>query len=394
MHDPETHVPTQQAAAGTAMGGQAIRLVAVTDKLRRELFVRFPWTVYQNDPLWVPPLLSEAREFIDPRRHPFYRHGSAVQYLAMRGDAVVGRIGASDDPRYNEFSANNLGCFGLFESLDDAPVAHALLDAAAGWLRQRGRDRMRGPIDYSTSYLTGLLIDGFSVPARVTLNYQPAYYRPLIESYGLTKARDAYTWWLDHPPPIGDWQRLVDRLAARDITIRPMRKRDLAAEIARCKQIYNEAWADNWGFVPLTDAELAHYGRKLAGFIDEKLCLVAEYRGEPVAFSLTLPDIYEALRPLDGRLTRWGLPIGLVRLYREMRRIRTCFFFAIGVRRRYRHRGVAEALLLRTLERAVERGYSGVEMGWTLEDNAAVERTITNVGAARLRTYRIYDTPL
>jgi GNAT superfamily N-acetyltransferase len=360
----------------------------------RRRFTRFPWKVYEGDPRWVPPLLIEAEEFIDPKRHPFYRHGAAGQFLAWRDGEVVGRIGASEDPRYNEQHGSGVGCFGLFESIDDVEVAHALLDTAADWLRGRGLTSIRGPVDYSVNYLTGLLIDGFDEPARVSLNYQPHYYRQLLESWGLEKARDVHTWWLDRPPPIEGWQRILDRLDRHAIRIRPMRRRDLASEIARCELVFNEAWGDNWGFVSLTDAELEHYGRKLADFMQEDLCLVAEHEGEAIAFSLTLPEINEAIKPLNGRLTRWGLPLGLLTLLWRRGRLRTCFFFAMGVRHRFRRRGVAEALVLRTMRAALRRGYTGVEMGWTLEDNVQIERMIEHVGATRLRTFRVYERPL
>ncbi len=367
----------------------------VTTGRETDAFLTLPWRIYRHDPAWVPPLLSEARTFIDPHRHPFYRHGTAVQLLARRDGQAVGRIMASDDPRYNAEHGTNVGCFGQFESVDDADVASSLLDAAAAWLRGRGRTAMMGPIDYSTNYACGLLVDGFDTPPRLYMNHNPPYYAGLLERRGLVKAKDLYAWWIDRAPPIEAWQRRVDRLARQDITIRPMRLDDLEAEMGRCKLIYQEAWQRNWGFVMLTDAELDDYANHLARIADPNLLLIAERAGEPLAFSITLPDLNEAIRPLDGRLMRWGLPIGLLRLAWRMRHIRTCRVFTLGIRPAYRRRGIAEALILQTLRHARDvKGYTGAEMGWTLEDNEPINRPIRAVGGHSYKTYRIYQTPI
>lgn len=374
-----------------------LRICEVNGRRLREAFVRFPWSVYRSDPCWVPPLLIERRDFINPRLHPFYLHGAATALLAFRGNQPVGRVLVSDDPNYNREHGSNLGCFGMFESIDDEYVAQALIDAAADWLRSRGRDTIRGPIDYSLNYPCGLLIDGFDTPPRIMMNHNPRYYERLLMSCGLTKVKDLYAWWFDDSHDmLAVWGRRAERLAARGrVQVRPLRFDDLDAEIERCKTVYNAAWERNWGFVKMTDAEFHEMAKHLKLIAIPELLLLAEVDGEPVGVSLTLPDLNEAIRPLNGRLFPWGLPLGLLRLYRNRRRVKAARLMALGILEPFRRRGVAELLILRTLEYGKHRvGFTGAELSWTLEDNDLINRTIEAVGGRRYKTYRIYERSL
>ncbi|HEV7221837.1 MAG TPA: GNAT family N-acetyltransferase [Pirellulales bacterium] len=360
----------------------------------RDVFVRFAWQIYRDDPQWAPPLLIERKDFVNPRLHPFYLHGAAAQFLAYRNGQLVGRIQASDDPHYNAEHHSNVGCFGMFESIDDEQVAAALLQAAADWLRDRGRTQIMGPIDYSTNYACGLLIDGFDTPPRIMMNHNPPYYAALLEACGLSKAKDLYSWWFDDRLDVLDaWRAKAERLAARGrFQVRSFRLDDFDAEIERCKAVYNAAWERNWGFVKMSDAEFAYMAKHLRQLAAPELLLLAEVEGRPVGFSMTLPDLNEAIRPLDGRLFRWGLPIGLVRLLRNRRRIRTARLLTLGVIEGFRRRGISELLILRTLDYGKHVAhYTGAELGWTLEDNELINRTIVAVGGRRYKTYRIYE---
>lgn len=363
----------------------------------KSTFVRFPWRIHADDPLWVPPLLSEERAFIDRQRHPFYRHGDACQFIAWRQGEPVGRITASDDPNFNAQHGENAGMFGQFESVDDPLVAQALLDAAAHWLRGRGRARILGPIDYSTNYPCGLLIEGFDTPPRLMMNHQPAYYQPLLQFWQLRPAKDLFCWWYDDPRPVLDkFRPRVERLLRRRaVTLRPFRMDRFDDDVRRCRLIYNEALENNWGSVRMTDAEFHHLAEGIRRFADPGALLFAEVAGEPVGFSMTLPDLNEALKPLNGRLMRFGLPTGLWRLYRGLKRIRTGRLLAFGVLEPYRRRGIAEALILRTLEYCTQQlNYTGAELSWTLEDNDLINRAIEAAGGRRYKTYRIYQREL
>jgi GNAT superfamily N-acetyltransferase len=381
----------------TSPGGGGVEVREVRTSRDIDAFVRFPWRIYAGDPHWVPPLILERKEFIDPRKHPFYLHGMAAQFLAYRNGECVGRILASDDPRFNQEHGTNCGCFGMFESVDDQAVAHALLDAAAGWLKARGRNQVLGPADYSTNYECGLLVSGFDTPPRIMMNHNPPYYAALLESWGLTKAKDLYSWWFDRSSDLAErWQGRAEKLAARGgFTIRPFRLKDFKAEVEHCKKIYNEAWQRNWGFVKMSDAEFEHLGKHLRDWAVPELLLLAEIEGKPVGFSMTLPDMNEAIAPLNGRLTSWGLPIGLYKLWRNSKQIKTCRLVTLGVLEQYRRRGITELLILKTFEHGKNTmNYDAAELGWTLEDNTLINRTIEAVGAKHYKTYRLYQKGL
>jgi GNAT superfamily N-acetyltransferase len=387
----ETGSPRAEAADAPL----EIRQVRSREDLDR--FCKVPWLIYAEDPQWVPPLLIDVKEFLNRGKHPFYLHGEAAQFLASRSGIPVGRILVSDDPRYNQQHGSNVGCFGMFESIQDHQVAHALLGAAADWLRCRGRSVMRGPIDYSISYPCGLLIEGFETPPRVLMNHHRPYYAGLLESWGLAKAKDLHSWWfLDPYDMVEKWRRRAERLVRRgEVTVRPFRTDDFEAEVCRCRDVYNEAWRESWGFVDLTDAELRYLARRLDRLAMADLVLLAEVDARPVGFSITLPDINEAIRPLNGRLTNFGLPINLLRLAYRSRHIKTARMAVLGLLPEYRRRGIAELLILRTLDYGKNTiGYTGAELGWTLEDNHLINRTLEAVGARRYKTYRIYEKQL
>ena len=394
---------TQISQAGRHMTSKrppestAIEIQTVVSRSDRDAFVRFPWKIYADDPCWVPPLLLERKEFIDPRKHPFYLHGSALQMLARRDGDVVGRIQVSDDPRYNSEHGTNVGCIGLFECVNDARVAAALLDAAAAWLVKRGRSHMMGPIDYSMNYSCGLLVDGFHTPPRVMMNHNPPYYADLLEGWGLSRVQDMSCWWFDDlVEKLRRWSSKMERIAARGgVTIRPMRRKDFDAEMQRVKTVYNAAFRENWGFVTMTDAELRHFGKFFTELGNTDMFLLAEVKGQPAGVALTLPDLNDAIKPLDGRLTRWGLPTGYLKFRARLKQIKVCRLIALGVTREFRRRGVAELLILRTLEHGLNQlHYTGAELGWTLDDNHAISSTIEAAGGTRYKTYRIYEKPI
>ncbi len=368
-----------------------IREVASRSDLNR--FVALPWRIYKDDPCWVPPLKAEVKEFLNPRKHPFYDHGAAITLLALRGQTPVGRILVSDDPRYNEQYETNLGCFGMFECLDDTEAAHALLDAGARWLRARGRASMMGPIDYSFNYPVGLLIDGFDTPPRIMMNHHRPYYAALIESWGLSKLKDLYAWWFVDPNNmVQRWRRLAGWLAERgQVTVRPFRKKNFDVEIQRCKEVYDKGLRSTWGIVRLTDAEFRYFARRLERIGIAEQILLAEADGKAVGFSVTVPDLNEAIRPLNGRL----FPFGFLRLMYRVPRIKTARMMVLVVLEEYRRRGVAELLILNTLDYGKNViGYTGAELGWTVEDNHPISRTVEGVGGRRYKTYRIYEKSL
>lgn len=370
-----------------------IEVSEVTSRRDRDAFIKFQWQIYTNDPAWVPPLIIERKKFLDRKRHPFYRHGDAALFLARKNGKIAGRIMASDDPNYNSLHQANVGCFGLFECIDDKEVAAALFNAAANWLRKKGRTEMMGPIDYSTNYVCGLLIDGFQFPPTILTAHNPPYYRGLIENCGFTKIKDWYAWWFADPSNAATrLRRLATRLKKHwPVSIRPADLKNLRDESRRLREIFNQAWEKNWGFVPFTEAEIEFMTEELKPVIVPEFAWIAEIGSEPAGFILAVPDINVVLRDLNGRLTRFGLPIGLIKLLSYKNRVQKGRLIALGVVAKYRRAGIAEMLVLRVMEETmIKRGITG-ELSMTLEDNYMINRFLEAIGAERYKTYRIYN---
>ena len=376
---------------------RSVDIQEVTSRHLLDTFVRFPWQIYANDPVWVPPLLHDVKEFLNPRKHPFYLHGEAATFLAFRDGKPVGRLLVSDDPLRVKETGENWGCFGMFESTDDPAVAARLLDRASDWLRSRGRTSMLGPIDYSNNYPCGLLVDGFDTPPRYMMNHHPPYYANLLTSCGMEKSKDLYSWWfLDPNDILAKWRRLAERAARRHaVTVRTFQRKDFDNEVRRCQEVYHGVQKDSWAYTRLTEAEFEFMARRMAQFGISDQVLLAEVDGKPVGFSITLPDINEAIKPLNGRLTSFGLPIGALRLAYRIRHVKTARMMVLCVLEGYRHRGIGELLVLNTLEYGkLKIGYTGAELGWTVEGNEAIDRVIERVGAKRYKTYRVYEKSL
>jgi GNAT superfamily N-acetyltransferase len=370
-----------------------IEVSEVTGRGARNAFIKFPWQIYADDQAWVPPLIIERKAFLNRKRHPFYRHGDAALFLARKNGKIAGRIMASDDPNYNALHQTNVGCFGLFECTDNRDVAAALFQAAAGWLQKKGRTEIMGPIDYSTNYVCGLLIEGFQFPPTILTAHNPPYYCGLIESCGFSKVKDWYAWWFADPSQaVAHLRRIATRVQGRwPITIRPANLKDLRSESRRLREIFNQAWQKNWGFVPFTEEEIEFMARELKPLIVPEFAWIAEIGDEPVGFTLCLPDVNVVLRELNGRLTRFGLPIGLVKVLLYKKRAQKGRLIALGVVEKYRRAGIAERLVLRVMEETmIKRGITG-ELSMTLEDNFMINRFLEAIGARRYKTWRIYS---
>jgi GNAT superfamily N-acetyltransferase len=367
----------------------------VASKRELKAFMRLPWRLYRNEPQWGPPLLMELRKRLDRERNPFFEHAEAEYFLAWRDGRPVGRITAQVDRNLNEFQGNDWGLFGFFECEDDPEAAAALLDAAAGWLRQRGRDRMVGPMDFTTNDECGLLVEGHDRPPIIFTPWQHPYYQGLLEGAGLTKAMDTFMWelYVDkrervHP---AIWDMAAKVQSEHGITVRPMRKRDLEAEVGRFLEVYNAAWERNWGFVPLSEEEVRHYAKDLKPVLDENWAMIAEARdGTVVGAALTLPDYNQVLAHLNGRL----LPFGWAKALYWRRKIDRVRVFALGVKREYQHTGVAARMYELHFDSAERTPQKGGETGWILESNTAMNRAMEGMGGKISRRYRFYERPL
>lgn len=361
----------------------------------RDEFVRFQIDHYRGDPNFVPPIVAERRDFVDPKKNPFFSHAQAQLFLARRDGQTVGRIAAINDPNYNQFHDTLVGFFGMFEAVDDPKVAGALLDAAADWVKTRGMKSILGPVNLSTNHDCGLLVEGFGQPPAMMMPYNHRYYPALFEACGLKKAKDLWSFELSTSvAPPEKVIRVAERLRDHEgIEVRPLNLKDLSGEIRRIKQIYNAMLERQWGFVPMSEEEFDFIAERLRPLVllRHELCFIAEVRGEPVAFSLTLPDSNVGLKAAGGYLTRFGLPIGLAKLAWATRANDKLRVLMMGIKPGYQKRGIDALLYTATLREARILGYTGGELGWTLEDNHLINRAIESMGARRYKTYRIYE---
>jgi GNAT superfamily N-acetyltransferase len=364
---------------------------------RRELkrFVKVPFRLHRNNPQWVPPLIFERMEFLNRKKNPWFEHGEAEYFLAERDGEPVGRITAQVDERWDESQGGSDAMFGFFETVEDPAVAAALLDAAAEWARARGRSRILGPMDFTTNDEVGILIEGYELRPMILENWHPPYYRSLLEAHGFGKAMDLLMWELELGS-LKEGERFDPSIHAaaekalhdEGVTIRNISMRNLADEMRSFTEVYNDAWADNWGFVPPTDAEIEFHAKILKQVLDEDWAYIAERDGDPVGAALTLPDINQVMAKLNGRL----LPFGWLRFLLGKRRIDRLRVFALGVKHELRHSGVAAGLYLKHLETAGKPGaIEGGEMGWILETNGPMNRAMEGMGGRVVKRYRIFE---
>jgi GNAT superfamily N-acetyltransferase len=356
-------------------------------------FIKLPWSLYRGNPSWVPPLIADQKALLSREKNPFFLHASAEYFLARRGDDVVGRIAAIHDPSYIDFQDENVGFFGFFESIDDQSVADGLFAAARSWLARRRVVGMRGPTNPSTNDSLGLLVDAFDKPPMVMMPYNHDYYPRLFEAAGLVKAKDLYAYWLgEDRMNIGRLDRFVELLKKRhNLSLRPINLRKLDEEIDIVKLIYNDAWEKNWGFVPWTDEELDHLGAELKPVADPELVMFAYKDDEPVGFSLSLPDLFQALIHVkSGRL----FPLGIFELLYWQRRITQVRVLAMGIRHRYRGLGIDALFYHRTFRYAETKGRQRGECSWILEDNHSMKAAMEKLGGYVYKTYRLYDQPV
>ncbi|HEV2859093.1 MAG TPA: hypothetical protein VGW80_11905 [Solirubrobacterales bacterium] len=356
-------------------------------------FIALPYRLHEGTP-WIPPLKLERRLFLNRKLNPYFKHGEAEYFLALRGERVVGRISAQLDHAFNEFHANRWGMFGFLELEDDPEAMAALLDAAEDWLRQRGCDRMVGPMDFSMNEESGVLIEGHQLEPLIRQPWQPPYYQRLCEGAGLDKAMDLYSWFLD----ISDREDMLPILFELDerargeheVKIRRMSRRHLRQEMDRFAEIYNAAWAENWGFVPYSKEDLDTYTMDMHLAFSRDWFMVAEKDGETIAVAITLPDLNQVLKKMKGRL----LPLGWWHFLRRNRicdQVRVGF---LGVKPEYQHTGVAASLYVEHFDTAERSRQKHGEAGWILETNEAMNRGLEAMSAEIVKKYRLYERPL
>jgi hypothetical protein len=370
-----------------------ITVVPVRSPAELKRFIRLPGCLYAKVPNFVPQLEMERLDALQPGKNPYFEHAEAQFFLAVRNGVDVGRISAHVDRLVKDPA---IGHFGLIVAEDDPSVFAALFAAAEAWLRQRGKSQVLGPFNLSINEETGLLVEGFDTPPMIFMSHDPPYAGARIEGQGYGKAKDVVAYLfdmsVDFPPRI---RRLAERFAATGVTLRQIDMSRFDAEFGMVMEIFNDAWSQNWGFVPFTDAELKHMAKGLKPLLDPKLTAIAEHDGRAVAFGIMLPNLNEAIRDFDGKL----LPFNWIKLLLRLKKgTASARVPLLGVRRSFSaglSGGLAPFLIIDSMHKgAKQKGIRSIELSWILEDNRPMRRIIEELGAVAYKTYRVYEKNL
>jgi len=358
-------------------------------------FLKLSYSIYRDDPFWVAPLLMDIKKIFTDA-NPFFEHAEMQLWIAERDGRDVGRIAGTIDRHFNEFHQDRSAFFGFFECINDRDVSRRLFAAAMDWARGKGMTRMLGPLNPTTNEECGLLVDGFDSSPVLMMSYNPRYYADLITGEGFSKGKNLFAFAFDLAnTPMDRFERIAAKVNQRapDISIISVTRRNLEPALAQVKEIYNEAWRKNWGFVPMTDAEINFLAARLKPLLTEGLAYVARNSHEPVGFLLAMPDFNQAIKPLKGRLLTPNL-LGFLPYLLGRKVPDTCRVITLGVKEKYKGRGIETAMLAEGLRTGFRLGFRTVEASWILEDNVPVQRLIELFGGKPYKTYRIYERTL
>ena len=363
--------------------------VVAADKDTLKEFIELPYTLYRNDPYWVPPLRMAVKELLDRGKHPFYSNAEVEFFVARQDGRVKGRVAAIIDRAHNKFHGESAGFFGFFECVDDSAIADSLLSRARQWVFERGARFVRGPVSPSTNYECGMLIEGFDHSPMVMTTYNPRYYPALMDRLGMRKAKDLFGYLSSSEIiPLEKIDRVAKRAFAKSgVRVRPINMKDFDREVGRVWDVYCAAWSRNWGFVPMSREEFVLMGKEMKQILKPDLVLIGEVGDRVVGFALALPDVNQALKPAGGSL----FPTGLLKILYHKRLIKSVRVLALGVVEEHRASGLAAGFYATLVRNARKLGFGDCEMSWILEDNVLMNRSLEVMGAKRYKTYRIYE---
>ena len=373
----------------------SLRIEQVEGRRAQRQFIRLPWSIYADNPLWVPPLLMDRHQHLSPK-NPYFEHAQYCSWLAFRGERPVGRISAQVDDLHIKTHQDATGFMGMIEAEDNAEIFQILTNIAEKWLLEKGMRRVLGPFNLSVNQECGLLVKGFDTPPSIMMGHTYPYYGSRIEEQGYHKEKDLLAYLVqadfDLPPLI---KKLLKK-NRQNIVVRPLRKSNFSEELEILRSIFNDAWSQNWGFIPYTKAEFDHLGKDMSPILDKNLVQIAEVDGIPVAMIVVLPNINEILKDLNGRL----LPFGWLKLLwgLKVNHPKSSRVPLMGVCRRYQGSLLGAALAFMVIDAvrapAAKHGYQEVEMSWILEDNMGMRNIIESIGGVAYKHYRIYEKNL
>jgi len=379
------------------MKNNAVRIVEVTNKKLLMEFIKVQWSIFENDPHWSPPLYQERLDVLSKKKNPYFLHAEGKYWIAYMDDKAVGRISAQIDELVPENLGEEIGHFGFFDCIDNQYVADALFDTAIEWLKSHNIKKVQGPFSLSINEETGLLVDGFDSPNFIMMGHDRPYTQKLVENYGFHKAKDLWAYWLyidqDILPPALD--KLVKRTQnSKKITIRQLDMSRYDEDLRLIVDIFNDAWKDNWGFIPMTDPEFEKMAEDMKLVIRKELTFIAELDGEAVGMMVTLPNVNDLIRDLNGKLFPFGVFKFLWRLkvtanYQAIR------VPLMGVRKDFQNGAMGGAIAMTMIEmtrqEAVRIGCTHAELGWVLEDNTRLTKILEAIGCKHYKTYRVYE---
>lgn len=387
--------PVRSQENSNTQAENSLQVKKVAGKSALNDFIRLLWPLYQDDPKWVPPLFLERRMQLSPS-NPYFEHAKYCSWIAFRNGNPVGRISAQIDELYLEHHQNATGFFGMLEAEDNALTFQTLLETAEAWLRKRGMQRISGPFNLSINQELGLLVNGFDTPPSVMMGHARPYYGHRIEENGYRREKDLLAYLIESNLAKFDKIRSIATKTKSRVHTRSLQKSNFSKELQIIRDIFNDAWSANWGFIPFTDAEFEQLGKDLKFIVKEELVSIAEVNGEPAAFLVVLPNINEVIGDLDGRLLPFGWMKMLWRL--KVKYPKTARIPLMGVRRRYHDSllgaALAFAVIAAVLVPAIRFGINAMELSWILEDNTAMRNIIESIGGRVYKTYRIYHKKL
>lgn len=367
-----------------------IKITVVQTPKQLMKFIKFQWKIYKDDKYWVPPLISDRKKILSKKINPFFKHAQAEYFLAERGGEIVGRIAAIKNDLHIQIHNESVGFFGFFECINDQNVANALFDAAKNWLKNKGMTVMRGPANPSSNDEWGMLLDGFEDSPRLLMTYNPKYYLELCENYGFHKVKDLYAYKLESQKVLSSEKMHRGNQIARQrygLKITSLDMKNFNSELAKVKDVYNKAWAPNWGFVPMTSDEIDHMAKDLKPIVEPELVLFGEINGQTIGFALVMLDYNYIFKKLNGRL----FPFGFLRLFTERKKTPWVRIITLGIVPDWQKKGLDTVFYFEIVQRARKMGIYLGEASWILEDNEMMNRGAKLLNSDLYKKYRIYD---
>lgn len=375
------------------MSQQEIYLKEVTDEYLKKQFIDFAYKLYKDNPYYVPPLRFDVKNNLDTVKNPFYQHSKIKLWLAFKDGTIAGRIAAIVNDNHNKFHNDKVGFFGFFECINDKEISRLLFKTASDWLKEQGMDTVRGPVNPSTNDECGLLVDSFDKENVILMPYNFDYYQELLLDAGFVKAKDLFALWISkdvikNEKLMEKLKRVSDIVLKREnVTIRNVNLRDFNNEVQKVREVYNDAWSHNWGFVPMTEDEFNYIAKNLKMAVDPTFVEFAEKDGKPIGFSLALPDLNQATKNLNGKL----FPFGIFKFLAGKKKINRLRVIIMGVKLEYQKKGIDGIFYKNLIENGNIVNVTGAEISWVLEDNMPMMKTAENLGAEVYKTYRMFD---